>query len=52
MTTAIIGVGRIGEPLARHLARGGEQVVLAAGTESDAEAVAEELGTLSTAAQP
>lgn len=50
MTTTIIGVGHIGGPLARHLVRGGEQVVLAAGSESDAAALAEELGTLATAA--
>ena len=30
MTTAIIGVGNIGTPLARHLTGGGEPVILAA----------------------
>ena len=30
MTTAIIGVGQIGKPLAEHLVAGGERVVLAA----------------------
>ena len=30
MTTAIIGVGQIGKPLAEHLVAGGEPVVLAA----------------------
>src|SRR5216117_359197 len=29
MTTAIIGIGNIGGPLARHLVRGGEPVVFA-----------------------
>lgn len=31
MTTAIIGVGKIGSAIARHLTAGGEQVVLASG---------------------
>jgi predicted dinucleotide-binding enzyme len=50
MTTAIIGVGKIGSGLARDLVRGGERVVLAALDESQAEALADELGDLATAA--
>jgi len=50
MTTAIIGVGNIGSALARDLVRGGERVVLAARDESQAEALAEELGDLASAA--
>jgi 8-hydroxy-5-deazaflavin:NADPH oxidoreductase len=50
MTTAIVGVGNIGGALARHLVHGGEQVVLAARTESDAAALAAELGSLAGAA--
>ena len=50
MTTAIIGVGKIGSPIARHLTTGGEQVVLAAGDESDAAALAGPLGSLASAA--
>ena len=50
MTTAIIGVGKIGSALARHLVRGGEPVVLAARDESGPEAIANELGTLARAA--
>jgi 8-hydroxy-5-deazaflavin:NADPH oxidoreductase len=50
MTTAIIGVGNIGGTLARHLARGGEQVVLAAREESNAATVAAEVGPLASAA--
>ena len=50
MTTAIIGVGNIGGTLARHLVRGGEQVVLAAREESNAAAVAAELEPLASAA--
>jgi len=44
MTTAIIGVGNIGKPLAQHLAGAGEQVVLAARDISGTAALAEELG--------
>jgi predicted dinucleotide-binding enzyme len=44
MTTAIIGVGNIGGALARHLVRGGEHVTLAAREESNASALAGELG--------
>ena len=50
MTTAIIGVGNIGGALARHLVRGGEQVMLAAREESNAAALAGELGPLASAA--
>jgi predicted dinucleotide-binding enzyme len=50
MTTAIIGVGNIGSPLARHLVGGGESVVLAAKDQSRAEALAHELGPLARAA--
>jgi 8-hydroxy-5-deazaflavin:NADPH oxidoreductase len=44
MATAIIGIGNIGGPLARHLVRGGEPVVLAAKDEANAAALAQELG--------
>jgi len=50
VTTAIIGVGNIGSPLARHLVGGGEPVVLAAKDESRTEALADELGPLAGAA--
>jgi NADP oxidoreductase coenzyme F420-dependent len=40
LTTAIIGVGNIGSPLARHLVGDGQAVVLAAKDESRAEALA------------
>jgi predicted dinucleotide-binding enzyme len=50
MTTAIIGVGKIGAAVARHLVAGGEPVVLAAREESNAEALAGELGPLARAA--
>jgi 8-hydroxy-5-deazaflavin:NADPH oxidoreductase len=50
MTTAIIGVGKIGGGLARDLVRGGERVVLAARDQSQAKALADELGDLATAA--
>ena len=50
MTTAIIGVGNIGGALARHLVRGGEQVMLAAREESNAAALAGELAPLASAA--
>jgi 8-hydroxy-5-deazaflavin:NADPH oxidoreductase len=50
MTTAIIGVGNIGGAVARHLVAGGEPVVLAANEESNAEALAGELGPLARAA--
>ena len=50
MTTAIIGVGNIGGALARHLVAGSESVVVAAKSESRAEALAQELGPLAGAA--
>jgi 8-hydroxy-5-deazaflavin:NADPH oxidoreductase len=50
MTTAIIGVGNVGGALARHLVRAGEPVVLAARNESDAAALAGELGSVASAA--
>ena len=49
MTTAIIGVGNIGKAVARHLVNGGERVVLAARDESNATALANELGELASA---
>src|SRR5437667_6435843 len=49
MTTAIIGVGKIGRSVARHLVDGGERVVLAARDESNAAALANELGELAGA---
>jgi 8-hydroxy-5-deazaflavin:NADPH oxidoreductase len=48
MTTAIIGLGNIGKAVARHLVDGGERVVLAARDESDATALANELGALAS----
>ena len=50
MATAIIGIGQLGGSLARHLVDGGESVVLAARDESKAEALADELGKLASAA--
>jgi predicted dinucleotide-binding enzyme len=50
MTTAIIGVGNVGGAVARHLTADGEQVVLAAREEADADALADELGSLASAA--
>jgi len=50
MTTAIIGAGNIGSAVARHLTAGGEQVVLAAGGEADAAALAGTLAGLASAA--
>jgi predicted dinucleotide-binding enzyme len=50
MTSAIIGVGNIGSPLARHLVGGGESVILAAKDHSRAEVLAQELGPLARAA--
>src|SRR5437773_8771973 len=44
MTTAIIGIGNIGETLARQRVRGGEPVVLAAKDEANAATLAQELG--------
>ena len=50
MTTAIIGAGNIGSAIARYLTAGGERVVLAAGDEADAAAIAGTLGGLASAA--
>lgn len=50
MTTAIIGVGKIGRAVARHLVAGGEPVVLAAKDESKADALAGDLGSLARSA--
>lgn len=50
MITAIIGVGHIGSPLARHLVGGHERVILAAKDESRAQALARQLGPLARAA--
>jgi 8-hydroxy-5-deazaflavin:NADPH oxidoreductase len=50
MTTAIIGVGKIGSPLARNLVGGGERVVLAARDKSHADSLANELGEMATSA--
>src|SRR5258708_3563713 len=44
MTTAIIGVGKIGTTVARHLVNGGERVILASHGAGQAEAMAKELG--------
>src|SRR5213593_2978812 len=49
MTTAIIGVGSIGKSVAHDLVEGGERVVLAARDESNATALANELGELASA---
>jgi 8-hydroxy-5-deazaflavin:NADPH oxidoreductase len=50
MTTSIIGVGKLGGTVARHLTKGGEPVVLAARDETRAQALARELGPLARAA--
>jgi predicted dinucleotide-binding enzyme len=50
MSTAIIGVGNIGGAVARHLVAGGESVVVAARDESQAKALADELGPNARAA--
>jgi len=50
MSTAIIGVGNLGGTVARHLAGGGESVVVAAKDESKAKALADELGPNARAA--
>src|SRR5258708_23246571 len=49
-TTAIIGIGNIGNTLARSLVGSGEAVTLAADHESRAEELARELGPLARAA--
>jgi len=50
MSTAIIGTGNIGSAVARHLVAGGESVVVAARDESQAKALADELGPNARAA--
>jgi predicted dinucleotide-binding enzyme len=50
VTTAIIGTGNIGSAVARHLVAGGEDLVLAAKDESNAELLAKALGPRATAA--
>ena len=50
MTTAVIGVGNIGSAVARHLVAGGESVLVAARDESQANALADELGPTARAA--
>lgn len=50
MAIAIIGVGNLGGTVARRLVNGGEAVVLAAKDESRAQALADELGPLASAA--
>jgi predicted dinucleotide-binding enzyme len=50
MSTAIIGVGNLGGTVARHLAAGGESVVVAARDASQAEALADKLGPNARAA--
>ena len=50
MTTAIIGIGSIGRPLARHLVAGGERVIVSAQNEAKAKEFAKQLGQLASAA--
>ena len=50
MTTAVIGTGNIGKALARHLAKGGERLVLGARDVAQAASLAKELGGLVSAA--
>jgi 8-hydroxy-5-deazaflavin:NADPH oxidoreductase len=50
MTTAIIGIGKIGGAVARHLVAGSESVVMAATDQSHVEALVGELGPLARAA--
>jgi len=50
MTTAIIGVGNLGTSVARDLVEGGERIFLSAREESNATALASELGGLASAA--
>jgi 8-hydroxy-5-deazaflavin:NADPH oxidoreductase len=49
-TTAIVGVGNIGSPLAHHLTRGGESLILAARDKDRVQALADELGSSARAA--
>ena len=50
MTTAIIGIGNIGGTVARHLASGGESVVISAVNSDDLAKLAVEIGSRATAA--
>lgn len=50
MTVTIVGVGNIGSRLARDVVKGGQQVVIANRTLDKAQALADELGPLATAA--
>jgi 8-hydroxy-5-deazaflavin:NADPH oxidoreductase len=50
MSTAIIGVGKIGQAVATHLTHGGEAVILAASTPDKPEQLARELGAPASAA--
>ena len=50
MTTAIIGVGKLGGTVARHLIAGGESVAVAARDEARAKALADALGPNASAA--
>jgi 8-hydroxy-5-deazaflavin:NADPH oxidoreductase len=51
MTTAIIGIGNIGGTVARHLAAGGESVVVSADDRDAAKKLATEIGGNATAAR-
>src|SRR5258705_1404026 len=51
MTTAIMGVGRIGTIVARNLVQGGERVILANRDKSKADKLAVELGDLASSAE-
>lgn len=51
MTTAIMGIGKIGTIVARNLVRGGERVILANRDKSKADKLAVELGDLARSAE-
>ena len=51
MTTAIMGVGKIGTIVARNLVQGGERVILANRDKSKADKLAVELGDLASSAE-
>jgi len=51
MTTAIMGIGKIGTIVARNLVQGGERVVLANRDKSKADKLALELGDLASSAE-
>jgi predicted dinucleotide-binding enzyme len=51
MTTAIMGVGKIGTIVARNLVHGGERVILANRDKSKADKLAVELGDLASSAE-